>query len=327
MAIEGTGKRGGRVVLVMGTDPAGVDDAYEEEIARMGERAKRPVDRVSTAGEAVRVLVSCGLFDPDPMLGVSSCADALKTSAASRETRQELLAAIAANPSAEIVLRFGKGASRTAADNELISGVRGLGGSVVVRDMPPGGNRVPWLLGYADRHGVDLSEDAARLVLSILNDGDFAIAAELVNSLGPELNSMSRAELLPIVPAASESTYTRMRTAIVNRDAVTLGRIRAEMPDGASGDRAFVTKMRYAVQMLLTAASIDWSQKDIIAHGRGEYGDRYASRLMAEAARSGGAERYARAYADLCRIVTSMTGFGNGPAPTTDDAILAAVSS
>lgn len=326
MADGGRGPRTGRVTLVMGTDPAGTDDAYEEEISRMGEEAGRPADRVGSAGEAVRVLVSCGLFDPDPVLAVSSCSDALKASASARSTRRELLAALAANPSAAVVLRLGKGASRTAADDELVSGIRSLGGDVVVRDMPPGGNRIPWLLGYADRHGVDLSEGAARLVLSILNDGDFAIAAELVRSLGPELNSMSRSELLPIVPAATESTYTRMRTAVVERDAVTLGRIRAEMPGGPSGDRAFVTKLRYAVQMLLTASVIDWSRKDVLAHGRGEYGDRYASRLMAEASRSGGRERYSRAYVGLCRLVTSMTGFGSGAPPTPDDAILVAVS-
>lgn len=316
----------GMLVLVMGDDLAGVDDAFAEEVTSMEETSGRRADRLSTVSEATRHVASCGLFDPEPAVAVSSCLDALVGGTPARRCREELGTVLAANPRACVVMRMGRRPTGAAAERELVSAVKVAGGRIRVVALPPSYNRIPWLLGYADRHGIALSERAAKLVLECIGDGDVGVAAELVRSLGEEMNSMSRSELLKLVPSASESTYTRIRRAIVARDAVALRQCRSELPDGPQGDRTFASKARYATQKLLLASSIDWSRKDLLAHGKGTYGDRYARSLMSEAASSGGRERYARAYVALGRILVSMTGYGDGAMPDADTIIMAIVA-
>lgn len=321
-----TGKaRDGRLVLVMGSDLAGVDDRWEQELEAMRRPGDAAPGRFPDVAGATAYLASCSLFDPSPAIGVSDCAEAMRANAQGRRMRDDLVSVLAANPSAAVAIRLGKRPGGTKAEDDFVSALRGLGCEVARVDVPGRRARVPWLMGYAERHGVALGEGAASLVLDVVGDGDASIAAELVRSLGEELNLMGRDELLGLVPAASESTYTRIRQAIVDRDAERLRQCRHELPEGPSGDRTFATKSRYALQRLLIASCIGWDRKDVLAHGRGEYGDRYAGQLISEAARSGGRGRYARAYARVSGLVTAMTGFGDG-SPATMDALMGALT-
>lgn len=316
-ATAGT-KATARVTLLTGTDKAGIRDRYDDLLAGLSADAGRDVPSFRTLSEGSLYLASCGLFDPSPVIGIASCEDGLRSTTAAKATRGEFKATVEANPDAVVVAMLGKKPGRTAAETELMGIMRDVGATIERIDAPFAAGRVQWVLDYADRHGTDLEERTARLVIECIGDNDLSVAAELVSSLGNELNGMRRYEILALVPVASESTYTRMRRAIVARDSVALRQCRRELPEGRAGDRMFATKARYAVQRLLVASGIGWDRKDILAHGKGGFGDSYARSLMSEAARSGGQGRYARMYSELCAHVTTLTGFSNRPAPDLD---------
>ena len=320
------GMQRAQVTMLSGTDRAGIRDRYDELLSALSKRIGRDVPSFRTLAEATGYLTSCGLFDPSPVIGVASCEDAVKSGSGPKAIREEFAATVAANPGAVIVAMLGKKPGRTAAESDMARILSDIGARVESIDVPFPARRVSWLLDYADRHSVSMMEATARTVIECIGDNDLSVAAELVSSLGNELDGMRRSEILELVPVASESTYTRMRRAIVARDANALRQCRRELPEGRAGDRTFVTKSRYAVQKLLLASGIDWSRKDLLAHGKGGYGDSYASNLMSEAARSGGTSRYSRIYARLCSYVTTMTGFSNRPAPDFE-AILATLLS
>lgn len=306
-----------KVTFLTGTDMAGVRDRYDEVLSSMSD-AGRDAPSFGTMEEGVYYLSSCGLFDPQPRIGISSCTDAVRSGTAAKGIRRGFDAVIRANPDAEVVVMLGKKPGRTAAETELASIMSSIGAEVVTVNVPYAARRVQWLLDYADRHGSSLAESTAATVIECIGENDLSVAAELVSSLGNELNEMRRSEILSLVPVASESTYTRIRKAIVARDAVALRQCRRELPDGKSGDRMFATKARYAVQRLLLASGLGWERKDVLAHGKGNFGDSYARTLMSEAAGSGGQARYAAAYAGLCAHVTALTGFSNRPDPDMD---------
>lgn len=323
---QGEAPRGARMLMLIGTDKSGIRDRYDEVIEILSKKEGRDVPSFRTLAEGTSYLTSCGLFDPSPVIGILSCEDALRSGSDAKRTRDEFRATVAANPAAVIVAIWGKKPGKTAAETQMRSMLSELGAKIETIDVPFPAQRVAWLLDYADRHDVGMREETARTIIECIGDNDLSVAAELVTSLGNELDGMRRSEILALVPVASESTYTRMRRAIVARDANALRQCRRELPDGKAGDRMFVTKARYAVQKLLVASGIDWSRKDLLAHGKGSYGDSYASNLMSEAARSGGQERYSRIYSRLCSFVTTLTGFTNQPAPGLD-AILATLLS
>lgn len=315
-----------RMMMLTGTDKSGIRDRYDEIVAALERKFGRDVPSFRTMGEATAYLMSCGLFDPSPAIGILSCEDAVRSGNGPKATREEFEVTMAANPNAMVVAMLGKKPGRTAAETDMSQMLARLGAKVESIDVPFPAKRVTWLLDYADRHGVSMAEQTARTVIECIGENDLSVATELVSSLGNELDGMRRSEILALVPVASESTYTRMRRAIVARDANALRQCRRELPEGKNGDRTFVTKSRYAVQKLLVASGIDWSRKDLLAHGKGSYGDSYASNLMSEAARSGGQDRYSKIYARLCSYVTTMTGFSNQPVPDFE-AILATLLS
>lgn len=319
---QGTAK----IVVLTGTDKSGIRDRYDEIIEALSRREGRDVPSFRTLTEGTGYLTSCGLFDPSPTIGVLSCEDALKSGTTAKSARLEFQATVLANPSATIVAMWGKKPGRTVAETEMTGILSSLGAKTERIDVPFPARRVAWLLDYADRHGVSVEEQTARTVIDCIGENDLSVATELIASLGNELDGMRRSEILALVPVASESTYTRMRRAIVARDANALRQCRRELPEGKFGDRMFVTKSRYAVQKLLVASGIGWDRKDLLAHGRGSYGDSYARSLMSEASMSGGQSRYSRIYARLCSFVTTMTGFSNQPVPDFD-AVLATLLS
>lgn len=326
-----TGKSGRRpagaaITILTGTDKSGIRDRYDELLGALACQEGHDIPSFGTLAEGTSYLMSCGLFDPTPVIGILSCEDALRSGSGAKSAREEFQATLLANPSATVVAMWGKKPGKTAAETEMGRMLSALGAKTETIDVPFPAKRVAWLLDYADRHGVSMEEQTARTVIECIGENDLSVATELVVSLGNELDGMRRSEILALVPVASESTYTRMRQAIVARDANALRQCRRELPDGQSGDRMFVTKSRYAVQKLLVASGIDWGRKDLLAHGKGSYGDSYARRLMSEAARSGGQVRYSRIYTRLCAFVTTMTGFSDQPVPDFD-AILATLLS
>lgn len=317
MGKDGKGM-GASVTFLTGTDRASIRDRYDAMLADLSAGGGRDVPSFSSLSEAVYYLASCGLFDPSPTMGILSCEEAVKSTTAAKGLRRALRAAVEANPSATVVIMLGRKPGRTAAEADLVSVMSALGARIETIDAPPASRRVQWVLDYADRHGTPLAEQTAATIVECIGENDLSVAAELIRSLGSELDGMRRSEILTLVPVASESTYTRMRKAIVSRDAVALRQCRRELPDGRAGDRMFVTKARYAVQRLLLASGLGWERKDVLAHGKGGFGDSYARTLMSEAASSGGQARYARAYASLCAYVTALTGFSNAPDPDMD---------
>lgn len=315
-----------KLMFLTGTDKSGIRDRYDEILGSLSRREGREIPSFRTLADGTAYLTSCGLFDPSPTIGILSCEDALRSGTAPKSIREEFRATILANPSATVVAMWGKKPGRTAAETEMSRMASELGAKTETIDVPFPAKRVAWLLDYADRHGVPMEERTARTVIECIGDNDLSVATELVASLGGELDGMRRSEILALVPVASESTYTRMRRAIVARDANALRQCRRELPDGKAGDRMFVTKSRYAVQKLLVASGIGWDRKDLLAHGRGSYGDSYARNLMSEATRSGGQARYSRIYARLCAFVTTMTGFSNRPSPDFDSILATLLS-